>query len=204
MELILISDSKLKIMLTADDMESYDISEELFEYEKKDIRKIFDRVLDEAKRQTGFDSSCGKLVIQVYPSKDGGCEVYVTRGSEPEKKGEPRERNVQPKKRKEGCVYVFDSISDTVSACELLLESGYENESGLYERKRGGGQTVYYLVLEEEVPQDSRYRKRKNVSKSDLAAEYGRRIGGREAVLYITEHAHPIAERNAVKLMGGR
>ncbi len=205
MELILISDSKLKIMLTASDMENYDISDELLTYEKKDIRKIFSAILDEARKKTGFDSNSSKLFIQVYPSKNGGCEVYVTRNGDEcrnEKRMGAKEKNTSVRKKKEYCVYSFDGIDDTVSACNILHKSGYENESILYSQRMANGGARYYLVLQEEMPQNSQYNKRKNVTKSDLAAEYGRRIGGKEALIYIEEHADRIVGKDAVRLIG--
>ncbi len=202
MELILISESKLKIMLTADDMESNGITEELLSYGDKDVRKMFERILDEAKKKTGFDSSTGKLYIQVYPSKDGGCEVYFIRKSEGEKRAEPKERSNPQRKKKEYCVYTFDGITETVTVCSVLKRSGYTNESRLYAGRKENGDGRYYLLLQEEISASDRSKRRKNVSKSDIASEYGTRFGGKEAVLYIEEHTDPIIKSDAVGVVG--
>ena len=202
MELILISESKLKIMLTADDMESNGISEELLTYGEKDVRKIFEGILEQAKQKTGFDSSTGRLVIQVYPSKDGGCEVYFIRKPEGEKYTGAKEKTPVQRKKKEYCVYLFDGISDAVAVCTLLKKCGYTNESALYTDKRKNGERRYYLVLQEEIPANDRSRKRKSIAKSDLAAEYGTRFGGKEAMLYIAEHTEPLLTSNAVEAVG--
>ena len=55
MEIIPISESKLKIMLTPDDMAEYAISEEALSYEKKDVRTLFSGILDEVKKVTHND-----------------------------------------------------------------------------------------------------------------------------------------------------
>ena len=206
MELILISESKLKIMLTADDMENYEISNENLSYERSDTRRVFGRILNEAKERTGFDSTSNNLFIQVYPSKNGGCEVYVTISSEAAQQNvkqekRPKEKNTSPKKKKEYCVYLFDSIENTLSACKILGECGYKNESMLYAENNGNA-SRYYLVLQEEIPQPSQNRKKKSVSKSDLANEFGKRVGGRECLYYIKEHAVAVAEKNAIEVVG--
>ena len=79
MELILINDSKLKIMLTPSDMKEYDISCESVDYRQTETRRAFWCILDEAKHRTGFDAASEKVYIQMYPSKEGGCEMYVTK-----------------------------------------------------------------------------------------------------------------------------
>lgn len=203
MELILISETKLKIMLTADDMESNGISEDLLTYGEKDVRKMFEGILEEAKIKTGFDSNVGRLVIQVYPSKGGGCEVYFIRKSDSERFLGAKEKAPIQRKKKEYCVYLFEGIADVVTVCALLKLSGYTNESALYTDKDNKGDSRYYLVLQEEIPTNDRGRKRKNMCKSDLAAEYGTRFGGRDAMLYISERAYPMIKENAVDAIGG-
>ena len=79
MELILISDSKLKIMLTRDDLRLYSIDCDTLDYENTETRRAFWSILDEAKHRTGFDAASEKVFVQVYPSKAGGCEMYVTK-----------------------------------------------------------------------------------------------------------------------------
>ncbi len=202
MELILISESKLKIMLTADEMEDNGISEDLLTYGEKDVRKMFEGILEEAKIKTGFDSTTGRLVIQVYPSKDGGCEVYFICKPEGERYMGAKEKTPVQRKKKEYCVYIFEEISDVADVCSVLKSSGYTNESGLYTSKNNKGDSRYYLVLQEEIPTNDRSRKRKSIAKSDLAAEYGTRFGGKDAMLYIAEHTYPLIKENAVEAIG--
>ena len=200
MELILISESKLKIMLTAGDMEDYCISNEYMSYENKDTRKMFGKILEKAKEKTGFDSDTGRLFIQVYPSKIGGCDVYVTNcesGEEPVKRTEKKQN--QPKKKKEYCIYSFEKLDDVIGLCSILDNAGYRFESALFcdtEREADG---KYYLVLPEEIVQTQQYRKKRGVNKSDLASEYGVRMEHMDFLYYINEDTKNIIEENAVK-----
>lgn len=196
MELILISDSKLKIMMTANEMDEYDITDETFGYEMKDIRKVFSGILDEAKKKTGFDSSAGKLFIQIYPSKSGGCEVYVTKNVEGQSETAGRQN-----RRTDYCVYCFEGIEAVMNVCKELYLRGYDDESMLYTLQKGDS-SLYYLVLREELPLNNRYKKRRLVSKSDVAAEFGKRIGGKEAETYIKEHGEAVIIEKAVDSLG--
>ena len=79
MELIMISESKLKIMLTSEDMKEYSLNYDNLSYENTETRRAFWSILDEAKHRTGFDAASERVFVQVYPSKKGGCEMYVTK-----------------------------------------------------------------------------------------------------------------------------
>lgn len=79
MELLLISDKKLKIMLTKQDMEKYNLKAEGLDYSIKNTRQILDEIFEIAGRKTGFEAKKGRIFVQAYPSVDGGCEIYLTR-----------------------------------------------------------------------------------------------------------------------------
>ena len=79
MELIKISDSKLKIALTPTDMEKYSLDIQTMDYDKTQTRSAFWQLLDEAKHKTGFDAASEKIFVQIYSSAGGGCEMYVTK-----------------------------------------------------------------------------------------------------------------------------
>ena len=61
MELIKISDSKLKIALTPTDMEKYSLDIQTMDYDKTETRSAFWQLLDEAKHKTGFDAASEKI-----------------------------------------------------------------------------------------------------------------------------------------------
>ena len=79
MELLLISDKKLKIMMTKHDMESYNLTSEALDYGVENSRHSLDEIFELAERKTGFKIKKEKLFVQAYPSLDGGCEIYLTR-----------------------------------------------------------------------------------------------------------------------------
>ena len=79
MELIIISDKKMKIMLTEKELYRYNLDSENFSLENDAQRHAFRRVLNDACRQSGFENKHSRLMVQMYPGKKGGCEIFVTR-----------------------------------------------------------------------------------------------------------------------------
>ena len=133
--------------------------------------------------------------------------MYVTLNSDEKEvatksEKKPRDKNTAPRNKKEYCVYSFENIENTLLTCSALRESGYKNESSLYSDKGEGTSGRYFLVLQEEVLQYPQGRKKRNVSKSDLANEYGKKMSSKEWLLYIKEHGDVIVEKNAVEIMG--
>ena len=110
MELILISDSKLKIMLSPDDMKDFDLDCDSVDYSKTETRRAFWSILDEAKHRTGFDAASQRIYIQLYPCRQGGCEMYITKiGSS---KGSEIFRSEQ-----NYLAYIFDSLDLMIRVC---------------------------------------------------------------------------------------
>ncbi|MCQ2430139.1 MAG: adaptor protein MecA [Clostridia bacterium] len=79
MEMIVISPSKLKIMLTPPDMQRYDLPSEALDCTDESTRRTFRRIIEDARAETGFETAGQQLFIQLYTSRDGGCELFVTK-----------------------------------------------------------------------------------------------------------------------------
>ena len=98
MELILISNTKLKIMLDESDMKKYHIENES-DCAEFSTRKAIRSLLECAKDRIGFNTDGEEIFVQLYTSKQGGCELFVTKcngarqesGSEGEQKSAPTE-----------------------------------------------------------------------------------------------------------------
>ena len=78
MELILISNTKLKIMLNENDMQRYKIGSES-DCAEPDTRRAIRSLLDCAREQIGFNTEGEEIFVQLYTSKKGGCELFVTK-----------------------------------------------------------------------------------------------------------------------------
>ena len=178
MEHILISPGKLKLMLTKRDLDKYELDGVTMYGEDNFKRKAFRDLLADVKRSVGFDAAEDKVLIQLYPSKDGGAEVYITRLGL---------RHFEDEK-KISAVYAFSSMPELISGCAKLYDRGKITKSSAWE-----GDGHYYLIAEEEN------RGRESVGGlSEICHEY--RSPLMEA--FVKEHFHCFCEESAVAIIG--
>ncbi len=84
MELIIIDESRLKIMLTPADMRHYALPSEHMSAVGSATRRAFRHIFDDARERVGFDTAGERLFVQLYTSRGGGCEIFVTKLGEAE------------------------------------------------------------------------------------------------------------------------
>ena len=215
MELIRISDSKLKITLTSDDMAQYELDCDTMDYDNTDTRRAFREIFDHAKSMTGFDTAGDRLFIQLYPSREGGCELYVTKlgliCAEKREHESSRSHATLPHSISEaaheaspypiplGCgerdrmgAYRFERLESLLCVCRQLSRRGYAAHSSAYRDERDR----YYLILRERmgafgVP----------CGEFSFISEFGTPENAEHVRIYISEHGTPICEGNAVNTL---
>ena len=214
MELIMISSSKLKIMLSADDMTKYALGSDI-DYSDQKTRKAFRTILDEAREKTGFDAESEKIFIQLYPSKKGGCEVYITKIDDEsecgyefsQKQSEtkaiyknlercsgiiPAAKRHTPKERKRA--YSFSSLDSLIAVCRRLTYIGWRGQSSAFcdENK------IFYILLRDKIPSEITH-----TDKLSFICEYGEFENHSSIIKYLSEHGNCICPSNAVEKLGG-
>lgn len=125
MELVRISENALKVMLTREDMESYDIAFEMLDYKNIETRRALSKILAEAKRAVGFAAESEKLYIQAFSDGEGGCELFVRRNESTAEQ-----------------LYEFLSFNLLLGGCARLYNCGFSGESEAYY-----GEDRYFLQL---------------------------------------------------------
>ena len=189
MELILINDTKLKIMLTDADMERYELDCNCANYNNTETRRAFWSILDEAKHKTGFDAASDKIFIQLYPSKEGGCEMYVTKvGTLHSKKSVSSKTNQDSPTYHQNIVFSFNSINDLISACHLINLSKINIKSTAWTDERH----IYYLFL---IPDGS-------IDMSivyGILSEFGNNLKNDNILSYIKEHGKILCQSCAIE-----
>lgn len=195
MEFILINRAKVKVMLGPDDMEKYELDSMDIDYENVHTRRAFRRILDEVKCQTGFDIASEQVLVQVYPSRDGGCEMFVTKISQTKEEGVGRMAN--PKEitmlsvRING--YHFTDLDDLLSVSREMKKRGYKLRSWAYRGEEGD----WYLALEERV----RSGTKRLMSELSFLDEYATEKRGSVRLAYIKEHSTCVIAENAVEIL---
>lgn len=193
MDLIKISDNKIKIMLSPVDLQSYELSISELDCTNVETREAFRSIMNEARNRIGFDTGGNQIYVQVYPSREGGCEMFVTKlgllchtehPSLPEAvKGDEGHGNVG---------FGFESMEHLLAACRRLGAMPYAGESSAYRTDEGR----YFLML------GGLTGKRPPICESDhllsVLEEYGKRQNAAAIALYIREHATVLCEGEAI------
>ena len=149
MELIVISENKLKVMLTADDMRHYNLDCDTIDTKGAPARQAFRSILDDARAQTGFDTGKDKIFVQLYPGKSGGCEMFVTRlGTvRSEEKSPQADRGKKEPSVKE-YAYVFPALANLLMASQRLRGNFNGSARAFADREK----REFFLVLSEDAP----------------------------------------------------
>lgn len=193
MELIVISDAKLKVMLSAEDVRRYELGASAVDGDSPETKRVLREILDEVKAKTGFDASGERVLVQLYPSRGGGCELFVTKlGKFASQKGAHGTRSIEEGREAvydlRPAVFAFETLRDLLSVCRQLHRAGYALLSTAYAAEDG----KFFLVLQE------RARSGSLPSRLAFVEEYGRRRRGTGDLAYIKEHSSCIAAGDAV------
>jgi hypothetical protein len=91
-------------------MEFLEIDCDMLDGLDKKGRDAFNRIMDDAKLKYGFEVSGKRIFVQLFPSKDGGCEMFISR--------------LYDKKRSKPSLAVYiSSIASFITLCESGISS---------------------------------------------------------------------------------
>ena len=209
MEFILISENKIKVMLTPEDLDEFDIDADELDYSNTDTKRMFWDILSRAKHCTGFNTDGQKVLVQLYPSRHGGCEMFVTKIGvlHPTHTDCPAESQYPPIitenithggekvnrfEKKQYATFKFESLSIMLSVCRALHKIGYSEESSAYISE---DDRLYLTLLGVDT---SGYEP---LDKYSFLTEYGSCENHDAAERYLGEHARPICLKKAVETL---
>lgn len=219
MELIPINESKIKIMLDESDMKELKICDEA-DCASHETRIAIRHILDRAKEQIGFNTEGSEIFVQLYTSKKGGCELFVTKGSSssPDRNTLHTEYQKSTKKRtkrdstSQDClalsvrentlpkstdkctvkmIFSFESLDNLCAASKRLVKLPQQYDSAIY---KGHGDDYYLLLSSLKVSAYSR------LDPISLITEYGKRERGDIFSAYLSEHCTEICASDAIEI----
>ncbi len=206
MELIMVNSQKLKIILTKEDMTSFDISNENLDYSSAKTRKALGSILEKAKEQTGFDTKNDRLYIQVFPSVDGGCEMFLTRRarllpepSMPQCSFFKRKSSLSFEQNYENGKYIVAShnIDDIIELCTRMKKEGFCGSSSLYSLN---DEYLLTLNFKRRFPSFTKERDYDEQARFSFICDYGSVSYADELPqAYINEHAVALIKDTAVE-----
>ena len=199
MEWIRISSNKLKIMLSAEDAARYALCPDTADYADALTRRAFKAILTDMRHETGFDASDDKIYIQMYPSREGGCELFVTKmGIEvTHKRTAPpgtyqAQKNEKKQKQKRSLAFCFTGIEELLSVCRRMKAAHYRGESHASVDDVGR----YWLFLTEEGDPLT--------AREDylFVMEYGEIENRENAEIMLSEHGKALCGNYAIEILG--
>ncbi|MBQ2249709.1 MAG: adaptor protein MecA [Clostridia bacterium] len=206
MELIRISDRKLKIMLTPTDMCHFELNAESLGEDGQRMHRAFRHLMEEVRKQTDFEGDDRQIAVQYFPSREGGCEMFISysplsegaEGScEQEKGGGKRSLLPHPVRQstsfRRDCAYRFTALRDLLLVCRRLLLRGYDGESKAFFDEEGR----YYLFVSILSPAPFSLP-----AEWDFLTEYGTVENASHLLIYIAEHGKPLCQAEAVQVLG--
>ncbi len=209
MEIIMISDSKLKIMLTKEDLDDFDIEAEELDYGNTETKRMFWDILSRAKHTVGFDTDGHRVLVQLFPCRAGGCEMFITkigsvcypsqRKDALDEEGDNRPiLHYKPSHRSSSNTgrtgaFGFDCLPHLLTVCHRLMGIGYGGNSSAYI----GDDKRYYLFLDGLDP--TGYLP---IDEYSFIAEYGS-VENTDAITgFLHEHGKAICDNRAVEQLG--
>ena len=203
MEYILINESKMKVMLEESDLADMDISACELDYANPEAKELFGNILGYAKDEFGFDTSGHRVLLQLYPSKDGGCEIFITRLGKLEESDSAKSRSAEEKERKplkkskRRRAFRFERLSDLVNVCKRLRESGLSPQSEAFTDING----EWFLFLSYKDDEYSQVLDMIPVNELSFIYEYGSSEDAKALALYLGEYGKAICSSNAVETL---
>lgn len=201
MELIRISDSKLKVMLTPTDMRQFELCADNFYDDSEKMHRSFRLLLDEVRRQSGFEADDHRISVQYFPSREGGCEMFISNLSlerESTTCALTPAQGMHPATRTRGSfcrsfAYRFDGLEELLSVCRRLLPLDYISASSAWRDDVGR----YYLIL-------NTFAASPFATPEELyfVVEYGHLENAAQLRLYLSEHGEVVCAEDAVGTLG--
>ena len=206
MEMILISTNKLKIILTKEEITSFDLTTDMLDYGNTETKRMLWDILSKAKRSVGFDPDGYRVFVQLFPSKDGACELFITKivtsdtsiydvfaSEQTEYKEEYESDNEYDLYEDIGdktttVIFAMDSLDALSASCRRLLDTSFSGESSVYIFNG-----TFYLLLFFDQPYIYY-----PCDEFSFLIEYGTQIHSNELLMNVYEFGASICDKNAI------
>ncbi len=195
MEWIRINQNKLKIMLSRDDATKYALCPETASLGDAATRRAFREILSATTEDVGIDFSEDRVYIQLFPSKEGGCELFVTKMGTREQELKKQDQPLTPKSSfaaSRRICFCFWRQRDLLSSCRRLLRRGFVGES---QAMRDDNGRFWLFLFDRGSPLLAR-------EEFGFLLEYGQMENSADAFLLLLEHGSTLCISRAVETLG--
>ena len=202
MEYIMINESKLKVICEESDLDPYGICADSLEYGDAYSRKFLEDLLDEAKVRFGFDTARHRVLIQLFPDNEGGCEIFINKLGLLEKQScdtkKQENTSKKPKSKILKKLFFFERLDFMIEVCKRLsFLDGCKSSTAFYEEGHG-----YYLYFDTIVNAETEEYGLPTLDEYSFLLEYGEAQNSKEKLPYLYEYAKNICPKNAIEELG--
>ena len=189
MEFVKINEKSIKITLSCDEAQKLEIvSGASFDPGKS--KNVFAKMLTEAKKEIGFQYAGEKIIAEIFDSRDGGCEIFISclSGEEIMYKDKGEEALLS-KLKLQNLIFCFDNLESLLEGCHLLSQVKCSHSTSAYFDHE---KVKYYILLEDVSKKDMKY---------GFLYELSKRIKS-SRVDYLKERCKLICEGDAHLVLG--
>lgn len=190
MDVLKITEGRLKISLSPEEMEEWGVLGEEDGSPRPPSRARLRRLLQHADRLVGFPTEGSRLLIQLFSSLDGGCELFVSCVDGEE---EPFLADPSPSAAAPTVAFGFERLEWLLCVCRRLLSMGFCGDS----RTFLSSDRRYYLFLG--VSRELVYFPLNELS---FILEFGFPVSAEEVGRRLEEHGTSLCAENAVGQLG--
>lgn len=180
MELIVLGEAEVKLILTESEMVARGLSSA---WEDESLaRSAISALVEEVGALCGFGIGGRRILVELYPRREGGCEIYVSKWGESMKASD--NKTAAPYRR---CLYTFESLSHTLWVIRILHARNYARAAELWAGEGGR----WHLVLEANPT-------REKADDLSFIEEFGTRGTGEYDAVLFGDHARLLSRENTV------
>lgn len=179
--------NKVRVVLTEEDLDSFDITLEHLTPESAELHTFLFKIMEQVKLETGFNPYNGQIIVEAKPSNNGITLMVTKIEQKPAPISRQKIKNIRAKKKTlKARIYRFDKFEALCSAMaqlptDVLVQSVlYRMDSSYYLAVSVKEFTLYHTIL------------------SEFCDEY-QHPDMYEA--FLKEHSEVIAEHNALVAM---
>lgn len=183
MQIEMISSETIKVSLTKQDMDDYELTFESLDRSNIQTKELFIDIIEQIKLDMEMDFTDEKLFIEAIPRVDGGCLLYIT-ALEPEEELAAKQKSVSL-----SIVCEIENYNHLINLCSVIYAKHLHkvHKSELYY-----DQGSYRLILHTLKKQD--------IKLVTLVNEYAEVVGEGELFCSMTrEHYDCIVNNRAVE-----
>lgn len=192
MDITYINNRSVKISLTCEDLSERGLSADTLNYSGVHAKHFLWELLDRAHDETGFDAENARLLVRVFPSPDGGCELFVTK----------RQDSLPVQTEPDGDRLIVVPENDDIlhCLCKRMKTEGFRGSSSLFcdEKDR----LILVFGKRRRLPSYISMGAASREKTFDFAGEYGTVFAASpERLAYLEEHCRLLCAENAVEEM---